>query len=70
MFSKSDINKELGKGINIYPFNEKNIKENSINLTASKYAWSIKEGEVFINSKGEFCSSDEEKCKKISIYKF
>ena len=52
MFSKSDIYKELGKGINIYPFNENNIKENSINLSASKYSWAMKSGKVFIDKDG------------------
>lgn len=41
MLSRIDIEKELGKGINILPFNSENIKENSINLSASKYAWSM-----------------------------
>lgn len=52
MLSKLDIDKELGKGINIYPFNEENIKENSINLSASKYAWSMKKGKCYIDYEG------------------
>ena len=32
MLSRRDIEKELGKGINIYPLVRENIKENSINL--------------------------------------
>lgn len=52
MLSKIDIDKELGKGINIYPFNEENIKENSINLSASKYAWSMKRGKCYIDDEG------------------
>lgn len=52
MLSKIDIDKELGKGINIYPFNEENIKENSINLSASKYAWSMKKGKCYVDDKG------------------
>lgn len=52
MLSKIDIDKELGKGINIYPFNEENIKENSINLSASKYAWSMKKGKCYIDEEG------------------
>lgn len=39
MLSRRDIEKELGKGISIYPFNKSNIKENSINVTISDYAW-------------------------------
>ena len=46
MFSKHDIEKELGKGINILPFIKENIKGNSINLTVSKYAWSLGSGSV------------------------
>jgi len=46
MLSKNDFIKELGKGICIYPFNENNIKENSINLTASKYAWVMRDGYI------------------------
>ena len=44
MLSKNDFLKEFGKSINIYPLDPKNIKENSINLTASKYAWSLGSG--------------------------
>ena len=36
MLSKYDIISELGKGINIFPFNEDNLKDNSYNLTAAK----------------------------------
>jgi len=39
MLSKLDIYRELGKGINIVPLNPDNIKENSINITISRYAW-------------------------------
>ena len=40
MLSRCDIEKELfGKGLSIYPLNPANIKENSINVTISKYAW-------------------------------
>ncbi|MCR4898933.1 MAG: hypothetical protein K5892_06940 [Acholeplasmatales bacterium] len=39
MLSRYDIEKEFGKNISIYPFNGDNIKENSINLTASDLAW-------------------------------
>lgn len=66
MLSKIDIEKELGKGINIIPFREENIKENSINLSASEYAWSMTDyefdidyksddGNQIILSKGEKC---------------
>lgn len=46
MLSILDIQKELGKGINIYPFNGENIKENSIKLSASCHTWSMSDGEV------------------------
>ena len=59
MLSKLDIDKELGKGINIYPFNSENIKENSINLSASKYAWSMKKGRVYIGEEGEVYSDNK-----------
>ena len=39
MLSRRDIEKELGKGINVFPLRKDNIKENSINFTASTYAW-------------------------------
>lgn len=49
MFSRFDIEKEIGKGINIYPFHEKNIKENSINLTLSHNAWAMTDGIITLN---------------------
>lgn len=50
MLSKYDIISELGKGINIYPFNENNLKDNSYNLTASKFAWSTKNAKLRENN--------------------
>lgn len=47
MLSKIDIQNEIGKNINIYPLSLSNIKENSINLCASSYAWSLKGGEIY-----------------------
>ena len=45
MFSKINIQKSLGKGIVLLPFEEKTIKEtlkeNSLNLTVSKWAWKL-----------------------------
>ena len=49
MLSKFDIQKELGKGICLFPLNLENIKENSINLCAGDYAWSMSTGKVFVN---------------------
>ncbi len=42
--SDRDIKRELGKHILIYPFNEKNLKAASYNLTASKLAWKVNDG--------------------------
>ena len=50
MFSRIDIENELGKGINIYPFHQKNIKENSINFTIGRNAWTLGSGSVFMSS--------------------
>lgn len=46
MLSRRDIEKELGRGINIYPLHVENIKENSINLTISRNAWALGSGSV------------------------
>ena len=52
MLSRYDIIKELKKGgISIYPFNEEHLKENSYNLTASEYAWSMGSGKVYYDKK-------------------
>lgn len=55
MLSKRDIFKELGKGINIVPLVEDNIKENSINVTISEYAWTMGEGTVCWGGGTRFC---------------
>ncbi len=47
MLSRRDIEKELGKGINIFPVIRENFKENSINLTASGNAWTMGSGTVY-----------------------
>ena len=39
MLSKKDLIKELGKNILVEPYKSENLKENSYNLTISKYAW-------------------------------
>lgn len=41
MLSDADIKRELGKNLLIYPLNSQNIKGSSINLTASRLAWSL-----------------------------
>ena len=48
MLSRRDIEKELGKGINIIPVIRDNFKENSINLTASQNAWTMGEGSILV----------------------
>lgn len=47
MLSRRDIQKELGKGINIYPLIAENIKENSINFTISTNCWTEDNGVVY-----------------------
>lgn len=54
MLSKQDIVKEIGKGINIHPIRYSNIKENSINLTVSRNAWSQKKENIYVDSHGIF----------------
>lgn len=49
MLSKFDIQKELGKGICLFPLNLDNIKENSINLCTGDFAWSMSTGQVFVS---------------------
>lgn len=50
MLSRKDIQKELGKGIAIVPFCEDNIKENSVNLSASEIAWGTISQTIYFNS--------------------
>ena len=57
MLGKKDIERELGKGINIYPFHEKNLKENSINLTLGTNAWTLGDGKVSRESRGKYVLS-------------
>ena len=54
MLSRRDIEKELGKGINIVPLITSNIKENSINLSVGKNAWSISRGKVYWCDENKF----------------
>ena len=46
MLSKKDFVKKICKSINIYPLVKGNIKENSINLTASRFAWCLGDGYI------------------------
>lgn len=41
MLSNREIKDELGRNIVVYPLNTPNIRASSLNLTASKYAWSL-----------------------------
>lgn len=50
MLSRTDIVKELGKGISFYPFSGEKIKGNALNLTASEYAWTLCSGSIWIDS--------------------
>lgn len=48
--SDRDIKRELGKDILIYPFNEGELKPASYNLTPSKLAWKVKDGQSAYDS--------------------
>lgn len=61
MLSKNDIINELGKGIGIYPFSPECIKENSINLCASKNAWVQKSQTIYC------CDTCYDKDKRFSL---
>ena len=54
MLSKKDIEKELGKGINIYPLRTSNIKGNSINFTIGKHAWTLGSGNIIEDREKNF----------------
>ncbi len=49
ILSDVDIKKQLGKEILIYPFNSKNIRGASINLSTSNRAWSLKKKKSIFN---------------------
>ena len=59
MLSRKDIENELGKGINIYPLHNKNIKGNSINFTIGKNAWSLGSGKIVKNTNGKWIMAPE-----------
>ncbi len=61
MLSKHDILNELGKGLCIYPFKESNIKENSINLCSSEFAWTTISHDIFVDEQ------EKDKNKKFSL---
>ena len=61
MLSKFDILNELGKGICIFPLTEDNIKENSINLSASEFAWATISSDIYLDE------NEPDKDKKFSL---
>ncbi|HAT4252141.1 TPA: deoxycytidine deaminase [Clostridium perfringens] len=71
MLSRFDIENELGNGINIVPFNSSNIKENSINLSASKFAWTLSSGEIFISNENKIYThkNETDNCKDFKFQK-
>lgn len=58
MLSRIDIEKEIGKGICLQPFHPQNIKENSINLTVSHFAWTTKGGRYIKNKDDKYVVSN------------
>ena len=64
MLSRRDIEKELGKGINVYPLRKDNIKENSINLTAGTYAWTLGTATIHWLGDDKFTINDTPKSKR------
>ena len=64
MLSRRDIQKELGKGINIYPLIPDNIKENSINFTISSNCWTEDSSDVYWYGNDNFNISKNANFKK------
>lgn len=50
MLSDTNIKRELGRNLLIYPLKSDNIKGASINLTASEYAWSLGTKETIVQN--------------------
>lgn len=74
MLSKTDILREIGDGISIYPLILDNIKENSINLSASRFAWASKSQKIYYkdseydkNKRFSLCNETGEHEKSIDI---
>ncbi|WP_140401718.1 deoxycytidine deaminase [Gemmiger sp. An50] len=57
MLSRRDIEKEIGKGLCFYPLKPSNIKENSVNVTISKYAWCQSDATIYWYGKNKFSLS-------------
>ena len=70
MFSRIDIENELGKGINIYPLHRKNIKENSVNFTIGRNAWTLGSGSVLMSSIITASSSDSHRRTREELEQF
>lgn len=69
MLSRRDIEKELGKGLCFYPLKPSNIKENSINVTVSQYAWCQSAATVYWYGNDRFSlNKNGEKIKKTKVY--
>lgn len=51
VLSSKDLKKEMGTNIYIHPFKIENIKGNTINLTASEFAWSLSKDECICSDK-------------------
>ena len=69
MLSRRDIEKELGRGVNIFPLIRDNFKENSINLTASKNAWTMSDGTVYWCGGSNFTLQDNVSKRKTKTLK-
>jgi len=67
MLSRRDIEKELGKGINIYPLYKDNIKENSINFTVSSNAWTLGKGTIYWYGNSDFSVVEKKDKKKTYV---
>ena len=64
MLSRNDIENEIGKSINIFPLNTRNIKENSVNLTIGQNGWSRTGGKVYWYGGSEFSTTDKGRSRK------
>ena len=53
MLSKIDIYRELGRNIYLYPLKTENIRDNSIDLTASELAWTSDKQYIYSDDGGK-----------------
>ena len=58
MLSRKDIEKEFGKELCFFPLIMENLKENSINMTISEYAWTQGRATVYWYGKDKFSKSE------------